>query len=479
MNSSTQSQVQDDPAASPDKPAAQPGAKVIKLRPPARWHDPLKLIQDEAPSETGRIVLWSVASLVLIMILWAAFGKLDVIAPAEGKLVPQTLVKVVQPAESGVVKELLVNEGDSVKAGQVLARLDTTVARAEQKGVASDLALQRLQVRRIEAELANRPMLSKVGDDPLRLAQVQSQFNAHRKAYLDTMAQEQSLLAKAEHEKKSAIQILNKLEQTLPIYDKAAESYAKLEKEGYYAGVATADKRREALEKARDLDAQRSTVAALDATIAAQQMRLSQIQSNYQSDLQKELADVRTRINQLEPAFDKSVYMTGLMELRAPQDGIVKDLATTTIGAVVQPGTVVLTIVPKGEQLFADVMVKNEDVGFIREGQHAQVKVTAYPFQRHGMLTGKVVHISPDAAEERAPGAGPRGETSAQEMAPGALYKARVQLDQQILEDAHGNRLVITPGMHVVAEINQGQRTVLEYLLSPVRKTVQEAAREK
>lgn len=454
----------------------QASAQVIPLRVPQRWHDPLKLIQIEAPSESSRIVLWSVMVLVFVLLVWAAFGKLDIVATAEGKLAPQTLVKIVQPAESGVVKALLVEEGDAVKAGQVLAKLDTTIARAEQEGVASDLTLQQLQVRRIEAELANRPMLSKAGDDVMRTAQVQNQYNAHRKAFLDSMSQEQSMLAKAEHEQKSAAQILAKLEQTLPMYDKAAASYTRLEKEGFYGGLATADKQREALEKARDLDAQRSTVAALNATIAAQKMRLSQIQSNYQSELQKELADVRARIAQLQPTLDKSVYREGLMELKAPQDGIVKDLATTTVGAVVQPGSVVLTIVPKGEQLFADVAIKNEDVGFVHVGQAAQVKLSAYPFQRHGMLTGKVVHISADASETAAPS---QNAGKAEQPVQGLTYKARIRLEQQVLNDSHGNKLAITPGMQIVAEINQGKRTVMEYLLSPVRKTIQEAGRER
>lgn len=468
-------------ASSPKQPLAklapaQASAEIIPLRAPSRWHDPLKLIQNEAPSDVGRIVLWAVMLLTFVLLLWAAFGRLDVIASAEGKLTPQTLVKIVQPAEAGVISALLVAEGDRVKAGQVLARLDTTLANADQKGVASDLVMQQLQVRRIEAELAGRPMLSKAGDDVLRTAQVQGQYNAHRRAFLDTVAQEQSMLAKAEHEKKSAVQILAKLEQTLPMYDKAAASYAKLEKEGFYGGLATADKQREALEKARDLDAQRSTVAALNATISAQKMRLTQIQSNYQSELERELAEVRARVAQLQPLLDKSVYKEGLMELKAPQDGIVKDLATTTVGAVVQPGGVVMTIVPNGEQLFADVAIRNEDVGFVHVGQHAQVKLSAYPFQRHGMLTGKVVHISADATEAMQPASGM--DTVAPPVR-GLTYKAKVRLDQQVLNDAHGNALALAPGMQVVVEINQGQRTVLEYLLSPVRKTIQEAGRER
>lgn len=457
------------------------GANVVQLRPPSRWHDPLRLIQAEAPSEHGRIVLRSISVLVLLLIVWAAFGQLDIIATAEGKLVPQTLVKIVQPAEAGIVRQLLVNEGDTVKAGQVLARLDTTLARADKSSISNDLQTQQMQVRRIEAELTDQPMLPKAGDDPKLYAQVQSQYSAHRRAYLDSLDQEKALLAKAGHERKSASEILNKLEQTLPTYKKSAEAFAKLEKDGFMGGLAAAEKQREALEKTKDLDAQQATVAALNATIAAQQKRINQLQSTYKSELQKELADIQARISQLQPNLDKTTYREGLMELRAPQDGVVKDLATTTVGAVVQPGTVVMTLVPKGEKLFADVNIKNEDVGFVQVGQSAQIKLAAYPFQKYGMLIGKVIHVSADATElKQANSMTDAAEPSNAGVKTGMLtYKARIKLDQQNLQDQQGAALHTTPGMQVVAEINQGKRTVLEYLLSPVQKAVKEAGRER
>lgn len=463
----------------PPGPAAAPQtAKIIPLRPPNRWHDPLQLIQNEAPSHIGRIVLWVVSILIFILIIWAAVGKLDIIAIAEGKLVPQTLVKIVQPAEAGVVRELLVNEGDAVKQGQVLVRLDTTVASADKVGIKSDLATQQLQMRRLEAELADQPMLPKAGDDPERYAQVLNQYTAHRRAFLDGLEQEKSLLTKAEHERKGAADMLSKLQQTLPTYQRTAAAYDKLEKEGFMGSLAAADKQREAIEKGKDLDAQQSAVHALNATIAAQTKRISQMQSAYKSDLQKELADVRARTSQLQPSLDKSIYKEGLMELRAPQDGVIKDLATTTVGAVVQPGTVVLTLVPQGEQLFADVNIKNDDVGFVQVGQSAQIKLAAYPFQKYGMLTGKVTRISADATESNPPPASSSGNNSSAPIAV-ATYKARVKLDQQVLSDPQGKALVITPGMQVVAEINQGKRTVLEYLLSPIQRASSESLRER
>lgn len=159
---------------------------------------------------------------------------------------------------------------------------------------------------------------------------------------------------------------------------------------------------------------------------------------------------------------------------------MIKDLATTTVGAVVQPGTVLLTLVPEGEQLYADVRIKNQDAGFVAVGQRAQVKVATYPFQRHGMLDGTVVLVSADASESNGAGAN-RASTpeEAGAVAEGPSYKARVKLHRQELVDAHGNHLRIGAGMQVIAEIKQGKRTVLSYLLSPVQKAVAEAARER
>ncbi len=437
-----------------------------------RWHDPLRFIANEAPAHTTRIVLRTVAVLVVATVVWALFGKLDIIVSATGKLVPKTLVKIVQPAESGIVKALLVNEGDSVTAGQVLARLDTTLATAEKEGIANDLQHQTMQERRIVAELANQPMLSVATDDPVLFAQVQNQFNVHRHAFLDSVGQEKSLLSKAQNEYRSAVKIYEKIQQSLPVYERSANAYKQLEKQGFFSPLATADKHREAIEVAHDLQAQQATVAALKDTIAAQEKRLSQLQNNYYSELEKELSSVRERIGQLQPTFDKSLYREGLMELTAPQDGVIKNLSTTTVGAVVQPGAVLMTLVPQNEQLYADVTINNEDVGFVRVGQKVQIKLSAYPFQKYGMVYGKVMHISADAND------GGQHQEDEQGMHPLA-YKARVVLDQQILTNPHGKALPLTAGMQVISEINQGKRTVLEYFLSPVQKVIQEAARER
>lgn len=464
-------------AAKPAAPAEMPAGP--------RWNDPLHLIQTDAPAQPGRLVLWIVSILVLLLILWAAVGELDIVATAEGKLVPQTLVKIVQPAEAGVVKTILVKEGDHVQAGQVLARLDPTLTQADKAGVAGDLAHRLMQERRILAELGQQAFRLTRDDDATLFAQVQGQLLARRKALSDALEQEEALLRKAEGEHKSAQQTLSKLQQTLPTYAKTAKAYQDLEKEGFIGSLAAAEKQRDALEKEKDLHAQQATVAALTATVEAQQKKISQLRSSTYSELQKELAEVRARIQQLRPNLDKSLYREGLMELRAPQAGIVKDLSTTTEGAVVQPGTVLMTLVPKDETLFADVAIKNEDIGFVQVGQKAQIKLAAFPFQKYGLLTGEVVLISADATEMgSAKGVGQQGGAggtgnSDNPASTLATYKARIALDQQQIKSPSGATLGVGAGMQVVVEVNQGRRTVLEYLLSPVSKAVKEAGREK
>jgi HlyD family secretion protein len=169
---------------------------------------------------------------------------------------------------------------------------------------------------------------------------------------------------------------------------------------------------------------------------------------------------------------------TALLELKAPQAGIVKDLATHTPGTVVSPGTILMTVVPKAERLRAEVWVANDDVGFVKPGQPVKLKLLAYPFQKYGMAQGTVGQVSADATE--APSPNTRSDALAGRDRPmGPLaFRALVDLEAQQL-DAQGVTLPLHAGMQVVAEIHLGTRSVLEYVLSPVSKAWHEAARER
>jgi HlyD family secretion protein len=207
-----------------------------------------------------------------------------------------------------------------------------------------------------------------------------------------------------------------------------------------------------------------------------QRKKLAQITSNYRSELQNERVETESQFRKLRDELEKIEHKSGLLSLRAPQRGVIKDLATHTVGTVVSPGTVLMSLVPHDEPLQAEVYVKNEDVGFVRQDQRVKLKLSAYPFQKYGMLDGTVVHVGPDAADQPSSSAKTGADISG--VVTGLRYKALVRLDVQHLE-TDGNRLRLSPGMQVVAEIHQGQRTVMEYLLSPVQKAWQEAGRER
>ena len=184
--------------------------------------------------------------------------------------------------------------------------------------------------------------------------------------------------------------------------------------------------------------------------------------------------------NQLEKASQelaKQEHRHGYLELRAPQEGIVKDLATHTIGTVASPGTILMTLVPKDENLRAEVWVKNDDIGFVRETQPVKIKLAAFTFQKYGMVEGVVSHVSADAAEQGATAA-TSAPAAPKPPAEALAYRTLVNLKSQVLE-ADGEKYRLAPGMQVSAEIHLGTRTVLEYLLSPVQKAFHEAARER
>ncbi len=432
----------------------------------------LLAIQERPPERLPRAILASVVALVAILLAWAAFAKLDIVASADGRLVPASFTKVVQPSEAGVVSEILVKDGDAVRLGQVLLRMDARLSTADTQALGTDVALRRLTLQRIDAELGGSSVRSAaLGDRADLYIQVDNQFKARREAYEDALAQETEALNKARGELAAAQQVLHKLAQTAPVYRQSAEAYRKLVAEGFVGEIAAAEKLREAVEKEQDLKTQAATVGSLEAAIAQGEKRIAAVRSQYRSQLEDLRVETLAILNRSAQEFEKSNVRAGMLEVRSPADGIVKDLAVMARGAVVAAGAPLLNVVPVGESLQAEVLLKNEDVGFVGTGQAARIKVAAYPFQKYGMLEGSVSLVSADAADPRQV---PPGQ------APQLTYRALLKLDAAALHSAAtGEALPLTPGMLVTAEIHQGRRTVLEYLLSPVRKVAQEAARER
>jgi HlyD family secretion protein len=429
--------------------------------------------RDAPPSPMPRAVLHTLLGLTACVLAWAVLGKLDIVAVTQGKLVPQSFVKVVQPAESGIVRKILVREGDKVEAGEVLIQMDMRIAEADGRSLANDIALRELQLRRIDAELRGAPLARQPSDAGALFEQIEAQFRARRQAYLDSLEGEKALLAKAQQDLNAALEVENKLKRTEPIYREQAQAWDKLAEEGFAGKLLALDRRRLHVESEQDLRAQAHTVASLRATIVQSEKRIAQISSNYGQQLHNERVEAEAQLHKLREEWAKQQHRYALLELTAPQAGTVKDLATHTPGTVVAPGTILVTLVPHDEALMAEVWVSNQDIGFVQAGQSAKVKLAAYPFQKFGMIEGVVEQVSVDATDAR-DAAGARPAAQAEPL----LYRALVALKTTRLEGA-GHALALIPGMQATAEINLGSRSVLEYLLSPIQKTVHEAGRER
>ncbi|TAN74087.1 MAG: HlyD family efflux transporter periplasmic adaptor subunit, partial [Magnetospirillum sp.] len=440
-------------------------------------------IQAQPPNPFAGAVLYSLLILAGMLFTWAAFGKLDIVASAEGKLIPQTYLKIVQPSEQGLIRDILVAEGERVRAGQVLMRLDTTLSDADGKAINAGYLGKQISLRRIDAELADRDGFKREPGDPDGLyAEASAQFRANRLAYRTALSEGRSARDKGASDLAAAQEARTKLIQTLPHYREQAQAYTDLAKEGYVSKLAATDKAREHIEKEQDLKTQEQIMRSAQATLTLSDRKLEQITADYRQRLQAERADISDELDKTRAEYTKQQYRHGLLELKAPQDGcggaeapragdtqpagdwaelaseqqdanlrtpggcIIKDLATHTAGTVISPGSILMTLVPNGETLRAEVWVGNRDVGFIHNGQSVRLKLASYQFQKYGMVDGRVAHLSADATDNAQQGAGqpapPGGKPGGNQP---FAYRALIDLKAQHLV-ADGVRHALAPG---------------------------------
>jgi HlyD family secretion protein len=298
---------------------------------------------------------------------------------------------------------------------------------------------------------------------------------ANRQAYDNALAQERATQDKARHDLAAAEQVREKFAQTLPHYRAREAAYEKLTQGGFAGRLMFTDVQRERIEHERDLRVQEEVIAAARATIAQEEKKTGQISADYRRQLRTERVDIAAQLERADQELAKQEHRQEYLELRAPQDGVVKDLATHTIGTVTSPGTILMTLVPKDEILRAEVWVKNEDIGFVHQALPVKVKLATFTFQKYGMVEGEVAHVSADSADlSAAPATQGPGKSAGEALA----YRTLVNLKNQFLE-VDGEKYRLAPGMQVSAEIHLGTRTVLEYLLSPVQRAFHESARER
>lgn len=426
---------------------------------------------NQPPPPLSRWILYTIALLLFILILWAIFGQLDIVARAEGKLIPQTRLKIVQPFEGGRIAEIRVKEDEFVKKDQLLLVMDARLSEADTRKLQSELKSTKLQLRSIEAELEGQEF-ARVDDERVEVFdKAHQQYQERRNEYRHQIRQKQAILNQAEQDLNAATEVYKKLKETLPIHQANEEAINRLGEKGYATRLAILEKQRLRIEAEQDLRTQKHVIESTRARIEETREGLNHLKSAYRQELLTKQIALQKKVEQLEQDWLKQQYRNEQLELRAPQDGYVKDLATYTQGSIVPAGNVLLSVVPVNEPLQAEVYVNNHDIGFVRPGQSVKVKLLSYEFQKYGMIDATVASVSADVSN-------PKKQAGQVEQQNANGYKTLVSLNEQYLE-RKGRQFDLRPGMQVTAEIKLGTRSVFDYIVSPITGALSEAATER
>jgi len=466
-------------------PARQP-ASVKRARDEIAFLPAALEIVETPPSPIGRAISLTIALLFAIAIAWASLGKVDIVATATGKIVPSGRSKVIQPVEIGTVRAIHVEDGQAVKAGEVLIELDPTLSNADLSHMDSDLMAARLDVARLRAAVAP-------GDDPLAAfvppaGAPDNLVATERQLLVSLDAEQHAKLAELDRqrvekdaERASYAATVAKLEATIPILQQRVDIRKYLSDKEYGSKLTYLETLSDLVQQQKDMPVEESHLAEAQAALQAIEDARAQTISEYRRTRLTELAAAEQKEAGLEQDVIKAKERSRLEMLTAPVDGVVQQLAIHTIGGVVQPAQTLMEIVPQDSKLEVEAMVSNLDVGFVHEGQDAEVKVDTFNFTKYGLLHGTVESVSADAVTQQSQPSPLQSRTQQSEAPPdpGSLaYEARVSLDRTRM-DIDGREVRLTPGMAVTVEIKTGQRRVISYLLSPLLRFQHESLRER
>jgi hemolysin D len=433
---------------------------------------PAALSLQETPAHPApRRVAMVVCALFVIALVWAIVGQIDIVAVAPGRIVVSERTKTLQPLEAGVVKRVLVKDGDAVKAGQVLVELDATNASADGANVQEQLSNAVSEERRTGALAtslrSNRPpALTKPaqasdtrGNDTRDSAQLQAEWSDIT-AKLAKLGAEQT---RRQAEMVTVRETIKKLEATLPIARQREADFKNLSDQGFMSNHAGQDRTRERIEQESDLATQRARLSEAQAALTESTQTRAAYVAETQRALSERHAQAASKREQLTQERSKTEQRSRLAQLTAPVDGTVQQVAIHTEGGVVAPAQVLMVIVPKDAQVTAEVVIDNKDIGFVSAGQAVAIKLETFPFTRYGTVPALVKSVVADAVNDER---------------KGAIFPAILSLQKASI-DVDGKHIALSPGMNVTAEIKTGKRRVIEYLLSPIQRSASESLGER
>lgn len=426
-------------------------------------------VQETPPSPMGRLITWLIALFFTITLIWAVTGEIDIVATAQGKIIPSSHSKIIQPVEMSLVKAIYVREGQSVKAGDILIELDATQTNADQTSSQQQLnALKQVHIR-LEALLSlikNTKRESKSSWLKAREQLHNSQYyllqNQHNE-YLSQIRSLQASLREKQSELKATQAKVEQLKQTVPLIEKRLLSVESLYKQELLPEAKFFELKQEYIEQKQTLESQRHYYQQIEAKIDQIKSQHQQYRYEYQREQLQKLVETERQLKALQQELVKSKQRNIQQILKAPINGVVQQLSVHTIGGVVSPAEALMVIVPEKDILEVEAYLENKDIGFVTENQMVEIKIDAFPFTKYGVIDGTMVSISNDAVQHEK---------------LGLVFVMHTSMKKSEM-NINGKMVHLSPGMSVVVEVKTGTRRIIEYLARPVEVMTASALRER
>ncbi len=428
-------------------------------------------IQETPPSPVGHWLLWLILLLFSAAILWATFGRVDIVVTAPGRVIPSGQVKRVQAPETGIVMAILVGEGERVEAGQTLVRLDPTYADADELRIRKklhDIAVESAWRRALDQWLADGSNTVSHGVLQTRFAaadqaKAAALYRLSRREILATLRSQKKELAANRAEQASVKAELSRAEATLAVLMQRVAAYRKLLQQQYGARIQYLEMLQQQTELEQSVPVLASRQQQLVESAAAITARMDAAGGELRRNNLMELARLDSERGALEQESRKARQRQRQLVITAPVTGAVQELAIHTVGAVVSPAQELLKIVPEHVTVEVEALLQNKDIGFVREGQLAEVKVDTFNFTKYGLIDARVIDIGNDSVED---------------PQLGWVFRLRLKLEDDSIR-VEDRMVTLSPGMATTAEIRTGKRRLIEFFLSPLLRYKQESVRER
>lgn len=454
------------------------GTRAVRQRLPGRsssvaaadYYTGIRSITDAPPPKASRWLLWMFLGLVVGALLWATLASIEVMASARGETIVGSRVQNVQAPESAVVSEVLVEDGDSVRAGQPVVYLERTEAAAEVDELRYKLDDGRTARERFRALIAaidgerERPELeSPDGVDELVVVQQRSLMQSQWQSHLATISELREKRHSRTLEAATIESRVDALEAGMPYFRQRVERLARLSGDELASRAEFEEAEQVLVEKRHELGVQKRRYDEARAGINLVARELDRARIAFAEQLGQKLAETNVEIAGLRERLSRAENRLERHTLRAPIAGSVQDIALHTHGAVVQAGDTLLRVAPPEGPVEVEAKIQHRDIGFARVGQSVDVKFDAFDFMRYGSTAGRIREIA-------------SGATPDEEL--GSVYRALIELERNHVV-VEGERVPVRPGMTVTVDIEMGSRRVIEYFLGPILRYRDETLRER